>query len=135
MLNNDQANTISKQRLITRRMFILSFAKVIVFTGIVGRLFSLQISENKKYSFLSDKNRLKTWKLPPKRGMFEDYFGNKIADNERVFQLHVVPEEVEDFNYLILRLKNIIKLKDKELGTIYKKKKNTTFLANINYFR
>ena len=66
MLNNDQANTISKQRLITRRMFILSFAKVIVFTGIVGRLFSLQISENKKYSFLSDKNRLKTWKLPPK---------------------------------------------------------------------
>ena len=90
MFENDRISVINKQRLITRRMFILSCAKVIVFTGIVGRLFSLQISENKKYSFLSDKNRLKTWKLHPKRGIFEDYFGNKIADNEQIFQLHVV---------------------------------------------
>ena len=122
MFKHDQTNIINKHRLITRRMFILSFAKVIVFTGIVGRLFSLQISENKKYSFLSDKNRLKTWKLPPKRGIFEDYFGNKIANNEQVFQLHVVPEEVEDFNYLIVRLKNIIKLENKEIRAIYRKK-------------
>ena len=48
---------VNKNKLITRRMFVLSAAKVIVFTGIIGRLFSLQISENKKYSFLSDKNR------------------------------------------------------------------------------
>ena len=50
--------TLNKNKLITRRMFVLSAAKVIVFAGIIGRLFSLQISENKKYSFLSDKNRL-----------------------------------------------------------------------------
>ena len=113
---------VNKNKLITRRMFVLSVAKVIVFTGIIGRLFSLQISENKKYSFLSDKNRLKAWKLPPKRGIFEDYFGNTIADNNQVFQLHVVPEEVEDFNYLMVRLKNIIKIENKEIRRIYKKK-------------
>ena len=77
---------VNKNKLITRRMFVLSGAKVIVFTGIIFRLFSLQISENKKYSFLSEKNRLKAWKLPPKRGIFEDYFGNTIADNYQVFQ-------------------------------------------------
>ena len=103
-------------------MFVLSAAKVIVFTGIIFRLFSLQISENKKYSFLSDENRLKEWKLPPKRGIFEDYFGNIIADNDQVFQLHVVPEEVEDFNYLMVRLKNIIKIDNREIRRIYKKK-------------
>ena len=113
---------VSKNKLITRRMFVLSAAKVIVFTGIIGRLFSLQISENKKYSFLADKNRLRAWKLPPKRGIFEDYFGNTIADNNQVFQLHVVPEEVEDFNYLMVRLKNIIKIENKEIRRIYKKK-------------
>jgi len=116
------AFALNKNKLITRRMFILSGAKAIVFAGIIGRLFSLQISENKKYSFLSEKNRLRSWKLPPKRGIFEDYFGNKIADNNQVFQLHVVPEEVEDFNYLIVRLKNIIKLENKEIRKIYKKK-------------
>ena len=114
---------VNKNKLITRRMFVLSAAKVIVFTGIIFRLFSLQISENKKYSFLSEKNRLKAWKLPPKRGIFKDYFGNTIADNYQVFQLHVVPEEVEDFNYLMVRLKNIIKIGNREIRRIYKKKK------------
>ena len=33
--------------------------------GIVARLFSLQINENKKYLTLSDKNRIREWKLPP----------------------------------------------------------------------
>ena len=61
---------VNKNKLITRRMFVLSAAKIIVFTGIIGRMFSLQISENKKYSFLSEKNRLRAWKLPPKRGIF-----------------------------------------------------------------
>ena len=123
MFNRETA-TINKNKLITRRMFVLSAAKIIVFTGIIGRLFSLQISENKKYSFLSEKNRLKEWKLPPKRGIFKDYFGNIIADNDQVFQLHVVPEEVEDFNYLMIRLKNIIKIENKQLRKIYKKKKS-----------
>tara|TARA_Y100000590_G_C15727811_1_gene1015886 strand:+ start:319 stop:2313 length:1995 start_codon:yes stop_codon:yes gene_type:complete len=122
MLNRD-TSAINKNKLITRRMFILSAAKLVVFAGIFGRLFSLQISENKKYSFLSDKNRLREWKLPPKRGIFEDYFGNIIADNNQVFQLHVIPEEVNDFNYLIVRLKNIIKLENKEIRKIYNKKK------------
>ena len=123
MFNRD-AIGINKNKLLTRRMFVLSAAKVVVFVGIIGRLFSLQISENKKYSFLSDKNRLKEWKLPPKRGIFEDYFGNKIADNNQVFQLHVIPEEVDDFNYLMVRLKNIIKLENKEIRKIYKKKES-----------
>ena len=122
MFNRDNI-TINKNKLITRRMFVLSAAKIIVLTGIIGRLFSLQISENKKYLFLSEKNRLKEWNLPPKRGIFKDYFGNIIADNDQVFQLHVVPEEVEDFNYLMVRLKNMIKIENKQLRRIYKKKK------------
>ena len=122
MFNRNGVGT-NKNKLITRRMFVLSAAKIVVFTSIVGRLFTLQISENKKYTFLSERNRLREWRLPPKRGIFEDYFGDKIADNSRVFQLHVVPEEVKNFNYLILRLRNIVKLSDKEVTKIYKKKK------------
>jgi len=58
---------------INRRMFIIGVAKVIVFTGIIGRLFTLQISNNKKYLTLSDKNRLREWRLPPVRGEFIDF--------------------------------------------------------------
>ena len=100
---------------VNRRMFIFSAAKAVIFFGIVGRLFSLQISENKKYLTLSDKNRLREWRLPPVRGEFLDYFGNTIAGNLKVYQLHVVPDQVEDFKYLMVRLKDILELSNRRI--------------------
>ena len=50
-------SSFRKLNTINRRMFIISAAKVVVFTGIIARLFSLQINENTKYLTLSDKNR------------------------------------------------------------------------------
>ena len=38
---------VKKVHTINRRMFIIGTAKIIVFTGIIARLFSLQITENK----------------------------------------------------------------------------------------
>ncbi len=115
---------LDKLHKINRRMFIVSVAKVIVFTGIVTRLFSLQINENKKYLTLSDKNRLREWRLPPVRGEFLDYFGNVVAGNLKVYQLHVIPEQVENFKNLMLRLKNILEISDVEFNKIIKKKKS-----------
>jgi len=113
-----------KLQTINRRMFIVGAAKIIIFTGIISRLFSLQITENKKYLTLSDKNRLREWRLPPIRGEFLDYFGNTIAGNLKVYQLHVVPEQVEDFKYLMSRLRKILELDNKEFNKIIKKKNN-----------
>ena len=93
----------NKTKLISRRMFILSALKISVFVGIISRLFYLQISENIKYRSLSDKNRFREWKLIPKRGIIEDYFGNKIADNIQNFQLHMMPEDVPDMKILFFK--------------------------------
>jgi len=112
-----------KLQTVNRRVFILGVAKVMVFTGIFFRLFSLQINNNKKYLTLSDKNRLREWRLPPVRGEFVDYFGKIIASNSEVYQLHVVPEEVEDFRYLMLRLKDILALDNREFKKILKVRK------------
>ena len=119
---SSRSKGVSKVNVVNRRMFILSAAKILVFTGIVTRLFSLQINENKKYLTLSDKNRLREWRLPPVRGDFLDYFGKIVAGNTEVYQLHVIPEEVKNFKSLIARLKDIINLTDKEYIKIIKKK-------------
>ena len=116
--------SIKKLNTINRRMFIISAAKVVIFTGIIARLFSLQINENKKYLTLSDKNRLREWRLPPVRGEFLDFFNNTIAGNLKVYQLHVVPEQVEDFKHLMVRLKDILQLDDQQFSKIIKKKKS-----------
>ena len=114
---------IRKSDIINRRMFIIGAAKIIIFGGLITRLFSLQINENKKYLTLSDKNRIREWKLPPTRGNIVDYFGNIIAGNLKVYQLHVIPEQVENFNYLISRLKAILNLSNKRIEKIKKKRK------------
>ena len=98
----------NKTKLISRRMFILSTLKIGVFISIVSRLFYLQISENIKYRSLSDKNRFREWKLVPQRGIIEDFFGNKIADNTQSFQLHMIPEEVPNIEELFFKLSKII---------------------------
>ena len=121
MLGNDFS--VRKSQIINRRMFIIGAAKVIIFSGIIARLFSLQISENKKYLTLSDKNRLREWRLPPVRGKFLDYFGIIIAGNLKVYQLHVVPEQVKDFKALMIRLKEILQLDISQFNKIIKKKK------------
>ncbi len=114
---------IRKEDIINRRMFIIGAAKVVIFAGIIGRLFSLQINDNKKYLTLSDKNRIREWKLPPVRGNIFDYFGNVIAGNLKVYQLHIIPEQVENFNYLLTRLKSLLLLSNKKISNILKLKK------------
>ena len=99
---------VKKVQTINRRMFIIGTAKFVVFTGIIIRLFSLQVTERNKYLTLSDNNRLREWRLPPVRGDFLDYFGNVIAGNLKVYQLHIIPEQVENFKYLMVRLKEIL---------------------------
>ena len=56
----NQSDNVLKLNSINRRMFILAAAKVILLGGIVSRLFFLQVTENKKYLTLSDKNRIRS---------------------------------------------------------------------------
>ncbi len=120
MINISESAT--KLNSLNRRMFILATAKIIILGGIVSRLFFLQVKENKKYLTLSDKNRIREWKLPPIRGEFKDYFGNIIAGNFEAYQLHIIPEEVDDFRYVIYRVKELLQLSEKQFRKILKKK-------------
>ena len=113
----------TKSRLISRRMFILSTLKIAVFVSIICRLFYLQISENIKYRSLSDKNRLREWKIAPQRGIIEDYFGEKIAENTRVFQLHMVPEDVLNLEELFFKLSKIIDFDKQKRNNLIKRLK------------
>ena len=86
----------SKIRLIGRRMFIISAAK-------------------------ADKNRFREWKFSPPRGLINDYFGKEIASNKQVYQLHIIPENAENLEILLFRLKSILNLTEKDIFKIKRK--------------
>ena len=121
MINFGSGNTVIKSKLISRRMFVLTAAKTIVFCGIFGRLVSLQINEATKYKTLSDKNRFREWKLAPQRGIIRDYFDKEIASNEKVYQLHITPENSPNLETLFFRLKTILNLSDKRIFYLKRK--------------
>ncbi len=116
-------NLQNKAKLITRRMFILSAIKITVFVSLVSRLIYLQISENIKYRSLSDKNRLREWKLAPQRGVLKDYFGDDLASNTQVFQLHMIPEDVPNLEELFFRLSRIINFDNRKKRILLKRLK------------
>jgi len=113
----------NKSKIISRRMFVLSALKIGVFISIVSRLFYLQISENIKYRSLSDKNRFREWKMIPQRGIIEDFFGQKIAENTQTFQLHMIPEDVPNMEVLLFKLARIIDFGENRKRNIIKRLK------------
>ena len=121
MINFGSGNTVIKSKLISRRMFVLTAAKTIVFCGIFGRLVSLQINEATRYKTLSDKNRFREWKLAPQRGIIRDYFEKEIASNEKVYQLHITPENSPNLETLFFRLKTILNLSEKRIFYLKRK--------------
>ena len=117
-----RGSNVQKGRIISRRLFILASAKLLLFFGITSRLYNLQISDREKYAILSDKNRIREWKTPPQRGLITDFYNKILADNDRVFQVHLSLDEIKDFDKTIFRLKNIINLSDSKIRKIYKNK-------------
>ena len=121
MLSFNSSNIASKTRTIGRRMFLVNCFKAVVLFGIVGRLTALQVTESRKYRSLADKNRFRETKIAPPRGIIQDYFGNEIASNKKIYQLHVVPEETPNIDKLFNRLKSLINISDQKIFILKKK--------------
>ena len=121
MFSSSSGNTVIKSKIISRRMFLLTAAKAIVLTGVLGRLISLQINESTKYKTLSDKNRFREWKLAPERGVIKDYFNQEIASSKQVYQIHLIPENSQNIEEIFFRLKSILQLSDKRIFSLKKK--------------
>ena len=121
MLSFNSSNIASKTRTIGRRMFLVNCFKAVVLVGIVGRLAGLQVTESRKYKSLSDKNRFRETKISPPRGIIQDYFGNEIASNKKIYQLHITPENIPNIDELFVRLKSLINLSDQKIFLLKKR--------------
>ena len=63
---------------------------------------------------------------PPQRGVIVDNFNKVLASNDRVFQLHLILDEINDFDLTIFKIKNLIGLDKFKVQKLYKKRKIKT---------
>ncbi len=90
---------------------------IIVICGLfilLGRIAWLQLIEGERYFRISQNSRLQLLPLPPPRGLILDRRGEKLAENEVLFSVGVVPSNVFNLEGLLPRLTQALDV-DKEI--------------------
>ena len=92
-----------KKIFLSRIIFSVSMIAVMV-TFILLRLVQLQIYDSDKYKLRSMNNTIRTHSLPATRGIIYDRNNHVLAENQPVFQLEMIPEQIEDVEQTLNRL-------------------------------
>ena len=126
----------SKAKTISRRAFVLTSFKFIFLATIISRLFYLQVVKKDEFLTKSDKNRFRSWKITPSRGVILDRENNVIADNFQVYKIAIIPKEINSISSFFSSLTKIIDLSEDEIQfykkQISKNNKYQPFVFNKN---
>lgn len=113
----------------SRAIFAGIFALVLVGV-LVFRLITLQIFNHEHYQDLSQGNRVRIEPVPPTRGLIFDRNGTVLAENLPAYQLELVPEQVDDLEATLakLRLLDLLSEEDEERFRASLKKSSRRFV-------
>jgi penicillin-binding protein 2 len=99
-----------ERALFHRRLAVAAVFVALLFAALVVKLVNLQISQHEYFSARSDGNRLHSQYIPPPRGLIFDRNGSLLADNQPIFNLTIVREQVEDMDATLSFLSTLIRL-------------------------
>jgi penicillin-binding protein 2 len=102
----------------SRRTIILFGGKVVLFSGLIGRMYYLQVIEGEKYKTLSDENRISLKLISPKRGRILDRSGRPMAINQKDYRVMLVPENTKDIEFSLRKLGKIIPINAHDLARV-----------------
>jgi penicillin-binding protein 2 len=96
-----------EQRTFTIRVLIAMLGACVLIGVVLTRLFFLQVMYFEHYEELSTGNRIRIEPLPPTRGLIFDRNGVLLAENIPAYQLELIPEEVDDIDATVVRLREL----------------------------
>ena len=89
---------------------------VMLFIALIFKLINLQVTQYEYFSARSDGNRLHSQYVPPARGLIFDRSGELLADNQPIFNLTVVKEQVVDIDETLSFLATLIRLTGEDIA-------------------
>jgi penicillin-binding protein 2 len=98
-----------------RRAHLVIALMGLFFVLLAGRLWVLQVAEGERFTFLSEKNRVRLKKVPGTRGMVFDHKGQLLVDSRPSFDLIFVPEDADDPKATLKELAGVLDWKEKDL--------------------
>ncbi|WOI54117.1 penicillin-binding protein 2 [Parvularcula sp. LCG005] len=115
----------------TRRAALASGGVFLLFGGIAGRLYDLQVRRYQEFAAKADDNRFKQRIVVPLRGEIVDRYGNTMASNRQNFRVLLVPEQTKSVTESIARLQAHIPLTEAQQERLLKEvrdKRNQPFV-------
>ncbi len=107
-----------RQEIVSRRTFLFGGGVSLLFVGITGRLYQLQIADYDKYQDLAQDNQFNRRVLTPLRGEIIDRFGNVLASNRKNFRILLIPEQSRDINATLDKVSKYIQVTDEKRARI-----------------
>ncbi len=105
----------AEQQLFNRRLLAASAVIFILFAALVVKLIDLQVTQYEYFSARADGNRLHSQYVPPARGLIFDRSGALLADNQPIFNLTIVREQVDDLDATLDYLSTLIRLTEDDV--------------------
>lgn len=84
------------------------------------RLINLQMVKHDHFITLSQNNRVKVLPIPPIRGLIYSRDGVLLAENQPVFSLEIIPEQVQNMENTIQALTRIVSIQEEDIRRFQK---------------
>src|SRR5690554_3461692 len=108
-------DTAAERRLFQRRALAVLILVILLMSGLIARMYQLQIIEHEIYTTLSDKNRVQVQSVPPPRGLVYDRNHVLLAENRPVFSVTLVPERVDGMKDTLAKLSGLLDISDDDM--------------------
>jgi penicillin-binding protein 2 len=103
---------VREKNLIQSRVVVAAIGGTFLLILLVIRLIWLQLIETERFQTASEANRLQTLPVSPARGLIVDRNGLILAENRPNLQLLLVPEEVDDIDFMVSEVRSRIGFTD-----------------------
>ena len=105
----------AEKKLFNHRLVVAGVFIVVLFAALILQLVNLQIYQHEYFTARSDGNRLHSQYVPPARGLIFDRSGKLLAENQPIFNLTAVPEQIGNFDETLEILSGLIRLTDDDI--------------------
>ncbi|WP_282096726.1 penicillin-binding protein 2 [Epibacterium ulvae] len=102
-------------RVLSRRALLLGGVQLGFAGGLAARMQYLQVDQADEFRLLAEENRVNFELLPPARGRIFDRNGKVIAQNSPSYRIVIVPENSDDVEVAISRLRKLIDIPDEDI--------------------
>jgi penicillin-binding protein 2 len=102
----------------SRRAWLLGTAQAAFGLVLAGRMGWIAVAQNRKYSELSESNRVNLTLMPPRRGWLIDRHGAPIANNRTDFRVDIIPDRLMDQDRVLETLQRLLALPGEEVERI-----------------